>query len=301
MHMPRLSHLPHALLALATLVALAAPAHAESRSLRVGGLRRTYTLYRPPGLNRSRPAPLVLVLHGGFGTGRGAEHRYHWNAEADRAGFVVAYPDGIRRSWNAGGVCCGKAHRDRVDDVGFITRLIETEIRREAIDPKRVYLTGISNGAAMAYRYGREGPYPIAAIGSVAGSFSVACPRPHPVSVMEIHGLDDHNIPMAGGRGSKAYSPTQWPPVETTVDAFRRADRCAPPSSRRRRPVHTEASRCADGREVTLITIVGAGHQWPGARPVRPLVARLFHLDQPSGALNATAVLWDFFRSHPAP
>jgi polyhydroxybutyrate depolymerase len=294
--MRRFPFLAGALLTLAVIPA----ARAWHGSLRVGSLQRNYTVHRPAGLSRSRPVPLVIMLHGGFGTGRGAEHRYRWDAQADRDGFVVAYPDGVRRSWNAGGVCCGKAHRDHVDDIGFLTRLIETLRQRENIDPRRVYLTGISNGAAMAYRYGCQGPYPIAAIGSVAGSFAVACPRPHPVSVMEIHGLDDQNIPMAGGHGPKAYSPTQWLPVEQTLDAFRRADRCGPPSSHQRGPVHTDVSRCAGGRDVTLITIAGAGHQWPGGRPIRPFVARIFRLDEPSRALDATPVLWDFFQSHPA-
>jgi polyhydroxybutyrate depolymerase len=294
----------HRLLSVASLllalVIIAMPAHAQSRSLRVGGLERTYRIYRPAGLSRARPVPLVVVLHGGFGTGRQAEGSYHWDAQADRRGFVVAYPDGVRRSWNAGGICCGLAHRNDVDDLGFLTRLIETVTRNQNIDPKRVYLTGISNGAAMAYRYGCEGRYPVAAIGAVAGSFSVACPQPHAVSVMEIHGLDDHNIPFHGGHGSKAATQVRWLPVEQTLDSFRRANRCAPPSSQQHGPVHTDISHCADGREVVLISITDAGHQWPGGRPARPLVARIFRLDPPSRALDATAVLWDFFQHHTA-
>ena len=173
------------------------PARAQSLSLLAGGQERTYLLHRPTGLGRTTPAPLVIVLHGGFGSGSQAENAYHWNAVADRNGFIVAYPDGIRRAWNAGGACCGYPSRNKVDDVGFLTRLIQTISRAQNIDPKHVYLTGISNGGAMAFRYACEGPYPIAAIGSVAASFSFPCRQAHAVSVMEIHGLDDRNVSLA--------------------------------------------------------------------------------------------------------
>jgi polyhydroxybutyrate depolymerase len=286
------------------LIVLAAMAHdaarAQASSLFAGGLERTYSLYRPSGLSRAKSAPLVIVLHGGFGTGRQAESAYRWDAVADQEGFIVAYPDGIRRSWNAGGICCGLAYRRNVDDVGFLTLLIQTVSRRENIDPKRIYLTGISNGGAMAYRYGCQGRYPIAAIGSVSGSFSFTCTQPHAVSVMEIHGLDDRNIPFEGGHGAKAVTRVQWLPIERTLDAFRRANHCQTPSSRTSGPVRTEISRCAQGHEVALITIADAGHQWPGSKARRGIVGRILGLDPPSNALDATSVLWDFFRNHAA-
>jgi len=295
---------PHRLLCAAWLVialATAAASAARAESLVVGGRERSYFVYRPPGLSRANPAPLVIVLHGGFGSGLQAERSYHWNAEADRGGFVVVYPDGFRRSWNAGGLCCGPAYRTDSDDIGFLTRLIETVRGAENIDAKRVYLAGISNGAALAYRYACEGPYPIAAIGSVSGGTAVACPNPHPLSVMEIHGLDDRNIPFMGGIGSKAFAQVAWLPVERTLAAFRRANHCNAPSAHENGPVRTETSRCAQGRAVVLITIADAGHQWPGARPHRGIVASLIlRLDPPSTALDATGTLWDFFHSHPA-
>jgi polyhydroxybutyrate depolymerase len=189
------------------------PAYAHSRTLLVGGLERTYRVYRPTDLSRVRPLPLVIVMHGGFGSGRQAERAYHWDAQANQHGFIVVYPNGVRRSWNAGGICCGPAQRDGVNDVKFKAQLIDTVIRSENIDQKRVYLTGMSNGAAMAYRYGCEGSFPVAAIGSVSGSFSFVCARPHAVSVIEIHGVDDNNIPFDGGHGSKAATQVHWLPV----------------------------------------------------------------------------------------
>src|SRR5512135_2322953 len=89
----------------------AAPA-ATTQAIDVHGLRRTFHVSRPPVL--SGPAPLVIMLHGGFGTGTQAEQDYHWDATARAAHFVVAYPDGLDRAWNAGGGCCGVPGRTGV-------------------------------------------------------------------------------------------------------------------------------------------------------------------------------------------
>src|SRR5262249_23186188 len=86
-----------------------------------GNLLRTFHVYRPQGLTGG--SPLVVMLHGGYGDGRQAERDYHWNTEADNGHFVVAYPDGLLRAWNAG-TCCGLPREANVDDVGFITHMV---------------------------------------------------------------------------------------------------------------------------------------------------------------------------------
>jgi polyhydroxybutyrate depolymerase len=265
-----------------------------------GSRDRTYLLYRPTQLNRQTPTPLVIMLHGGFGSGSQAKSSYGWDELAEQQGFVVAYPNGIGHSWNAGGICCGPALRKNIDDVGFLTRLIEAISKNENIDPNRVYLTGMSNGAAMAYRYACEGTFPIAAIGPVAGTFSYACAKPHPVSVVAIHGLDDQHIPFAGGSGAKGVTNGSWVPVPQSLDAFRTADNCQPPISKKEGLLHTDISSCGQGREVVLYTIDGAGHQWPGGKAKKGLVQRILGADQPSTAMDATSALWNFFRGHTA-
>ena len=291
------------ILALGFLIALALPCGARAavtRSLEASGRERTYTVHRPAALTKAKPAPLVIVLHGGFGTGAQAERSYNWDAEADRRGFVAVYPNGIRRAWNAGGTCCGRPNRENVDDVNFLTQLIRTVSRSENIDPHRIYLTGMSNGAAMAYRYACEGSVPVAAIGPVSGSLAYACSTPRAVSVMEIHGLDDRNIPSAGGHGEKAATDVQWLGVGRTLAPFRAADDCGSADVRHTGVVRTTTWHCASGREVVLIAVAGAGHQWPGAHPERGLVAFVLRLDRPSQALDATDVLWAFFARHSA-
>ena len=95
----------HAAAPQASLVGSPLPAGSTAQVIWVHGVRRTYRVYRPARL--AGPAPLVVMLHGGFGTGAQAERSYHWDAHADAAHFVVAYPDGLDRAWNAGGGCCG--------------------------------------------------------------------------------------------------------------------------------------------------------------------------------------------------
>src|ERR1700761_1796070 len=92
-------------------------------TISVGGHDRSYRLYKPKGLPAS--AALVIVLHGGFGTGDYAERNYGWDQLADSQKFVVAYPNGFNRAWNVNGAgCCGRPAREGVDDVGFITAAV---------------------------------------------------------------------------------------------------------------------------------------------------------------------------------
>jgi polyhydroxybutyrate depolymerase len=274
----------------------ASPATARPGTLLFGGIGRTYRLYRPAELTRTAPVPLVVVLHGGFGTGAQAERAYHWNEAANAHRFVVLYPDGVRLAWNAG-TCCGFPMNQRIDDVGFLTALVEQTLREENADPARVYFAGISNGAFMSYRMACESKLAIAAIGPDAGTLAVPCEHPQPTSVLAIHGLADRNVPFAGGIGA-GFDRSPRISVPATIARWREIDRCEPANVRDVEPVRDETSRCAEGRVVELITIAGAGHQWPGSEPPPPGAAALLRLDQPSHALDATAVLWDFFAAH---
>ncbi|GIH79862.1 alpha/beta hydrolase family esterase [Planobispora longispora] len=255
----------------------------------VGGLERSYRLYRPASLPEK--APLVVMMHGGLGSARQAERSYGWNAEADRRGFAVAYPDGYGRAWNVGDGCCGRPGRERVDDVAFIGRMV-TEIRRElSVDPARVYATGISNGGMMAYRLACDSTV-FAAIGPVAATRLGGCPAPKPLSVIHVHGLADRMVRFDGAPGT-GIARIDGPPVRAVLAGWRATDRCGRPAVSRSGAVTAERARCRHGRAVELITIEGAGHQWPGGEVVRE------RADPPYPGLDATAVIWRFFAAHP--
>lgn len=286
---------------------VAATAHSDANghgggSIDVDGLSRTYLIYRPPALTRAAAVPLVVMLHGGYGSGKQAERQYNWDATADTGHFVVLFPDGVRRSWNAG-TCCGTASSENVDDVGFLTALIAQTILQEHIDPRRIYVTGMSNGALMTYRLACESSIPLAAIGPVAGTFAQPCRTPHRTSVIAIHGLDDTSIPYNGGLGLQTHDVT-FPSVQSTIAWWRAHDGCDRAIVTTAAPITMYRSKCPDDRDVELRTITGAGHQWPGSRPLTQaeafVAARITgRLPAPSStAMDATAVLWAFFSSH---
>jgi len=273
--------------------AMSVPVGSSSHSIVAGGLTRTYIVYRPAVLPAA--APLVVMLHGGFGTASQAQKSYHWDAEADAGHFLVAYPNGLNRAWNAGGGCCGTPAKVGTNDVAFITAVVAAISRAVHVDAGRVYATGISNGGIMAYDLACHTAV-FAAIGPDSATELGGCRHPARLSVIAIHGTADQNIPYDGGEGD-GFAHIDGPSVPAVNAAWRHADGCAAPKAATRATVTTSVARCPGGRAVELITIAGAGHQWPGGTS-SPVVQKLLGLDPPSTALDATAVIWRFFAAH---
>jgi polyhydroxybutyrate depolymerase len=271
----------------------AIPVGSSTHTISVGGVTRTYIVYRPAVLPAK--APLVVMLHGGLGSASQAEKSYHWNAQADAGHFLVAYPDGLNRAWNTDGGCCGTPSKTNVDDVGFITAMVSAISRAVPVDPGRRYATGISNGGIMAYTLACRTSI-FAAIGPDSATELGSCPDPAHVSVIAIHGTADKNIPYNGGEGD-GVAHIDGPSVPAVNAAWRRTDGCAPPVITTAAAVTTSVARCPAGQAVELVTIAGAGHQWPGAAD-KPVVQKLLRLDPPSTAIDATEVIWRFFAAH---
>lgn len=273
------------------------PTGQSSQSVQSGGLTRTFHLYRPEGL--SGATPLVVMLHGGYGDGVQAERAYNWDGQADAGRFLVVYPDGIDRAWNAG-TCCGVPKNRDIDDVGFITAMVTAIEAQTAIDPARVYVTGMSNGAMMALRLGCQTDL-FAAIAPVAGTLLTDCSHAAPASLLQIHGTADDRVPFGGGPGKAktlAGAPNVDGPAVPDVNAtWRGIDACGPPATSTAQTVSMQTAACPGGRTVELISVAGAGHQWPGGVP-SPLAQRLGELPPPSTALNATDSIWQFFSAH---
>jgi polyhydroxybutyrate depolymerase len=244
-------------------------------TIRVGGLERTYRLYKPTELTAS--APLVVMLHGGFGSAAQAERAYGWDKLADSSKFVVAYPDGLNRAWNVnGGGCCGKPAREGIDDVAFIAAAVGDIDNNVGIDASRVYATGISNGGIMSYTLACNTTI-FAAIGPDAATQLDTCRVPHPTSVMHIHGSADRLVRYYGGPGA-GVAHINGPPVPELNAFWRNVDQCGPPAVTTSGPLTTSTAGCADNRSVVLVTVDGGGHEWPGF---------------------ATQKLWEFFAAHP--
>jgi polyhydroxybutyrate depolymerase len=245
-----------------------------------------------PASAPTKPA-LVVMLHGGYGSGAQAEKAYGWDAEADRNGFVVAYPNGVKASWDVGN-CCGPAQSRHIDDVAFLHALVSQLERTDGVDPARVYAVGMSNGAMMAYTWACRDPGELAAIGPVAGSLLTPCPSPRPITIVAIHGTSDENVPIDGGIGPKGTTGVDNPSLAQTLLPFMTADGCpsAPTDVTRQPPLTTTVWTCHGGQSVTTRIVDGAGHQWPGSVPVSLAAQRLLGIDPPSTAFDATDYLW---------
>ncbi len=287
----------------------AAPDLSRHESFRFDDRERSYTLHLPPGLGK-RPVALVVALHGGGGNGDLNAEQTGFDALADREGFIVVHPDGSGPprpllnalgkgrlyTWNAGS-CCGYAVQQRIDDVGFLRTLVLDLRQRYPIDPKRIYATGLSNGGMMAYRLASEAGDLFAAIAVVSGvQTSATGPADgDAVSILHIHGSADRNVPLLGGIGDKAADRNPKPPVLDAIRYWVRRNGTAPdPQRSEQGEVLTDTWQGGrNGSSVQLSVIRGGGHAWPGGR-------RLFDfLDEPSQALSATEVIWDFFQAHP--
>ncbi|MGZ4676814.1 MAG: alpha/beta hydrolase family esterase [Acidimicrobiia bacterium] len=273
------------------------------------GRTRTYRLVVPRSVSPDRPAPLLVALHGGIDSGAQFERTSGFDDLAARHAFMVVYPDGIEiggtsplargHVWN-GGRCCGAAARLGVDDVGFIREVIDRVAGAHAVDPRRVFAAGHSNGAIMAYRLACELSDRIVAIGLQAGTIEVpTCAPDHPVSVLAIHGTADTNIPITGGRGSGVAGIAFSSPLDA-VATFARVDRCARSSTHTQpsnRDVHVETwSPCAHATEVELVRVTGATHAWMGHPSPRAGTALT---GAPYQGFDSSAAIWSFLAAHP--
>ena len=288
------------------LPAQTAPASASSpagepRTLQVNGQSRRYYLYLPATWHRGRPAPLVLVFHGGGGRASGIAPHTGFSRLADREGFVVAYPQGLNGRWND-----GRGYAATHDDVGFVRALLDTLEHELGIDPRRVYATGISNGAMFTYRLACDLPGRFAAVAPVAGAMPAAlatgCAHTQPVSVIAFQGTADPLMPSAGGGVARRRG--QVLPAERSIAFWGTVAGCTGEPSVTDEPDLitdetvvrlTAYGGCREGRTVELYTIRGGGHTWPGGPAAGARVGRV------SREIDATELIWKFFAGNGRP
>ncbi len=252
----------------------------------VDGATRSAILHLPPKLAEGGPLPVLLAFHGGGSNAKGFRKYAGLDALADAHGWVVIYPNGSGGfgqrflTWNAG-ECCGYAQEKNVDDVGFVLALLADLAPDLGLDRARVYATGHSNGAMMAYRLAAEAAPRIAAIVAVAGADMTKSFDPaEPVAVLHVHSVDDPRALFAGGRprgGMIGSGPVVHRPVEDGLGRWRERDGCS--GAGRETEAHAadghtatllDFGPCEDGSDVALWKLTGAGHGWPGGTALLP-------------------------------
>jgi polyhydroxybutyrate depolymerase len=280
--------------------------HWENQLIDVGNAKRSFVLHVPCRKNMKSLGPLVIALHGGESNGKFMQHFSGLDETSDKYGFIVLYPNGSgndarRLTWNSGD-CDSYAKRKNVDDVAFIDALIEHMIQNYSVDQNRVYVTGMSNGAMMAYRLGTEIPNRIATIAAIAGTLdidnsSVRTPMP----ILHFHGTADEYVPYDGGRGPKSHAKFNHSSVQATLAAWIRVNEAFPTPWECLIPnayddgtttIKYTYSTETDPENVVLYKIIGGGHTWPGRPPLEdflgPCARNLF----------ANEIMWHFFSMH---
>lgn len=287
---------------LCVLVASVATAQRPNRlrTLRLGGVERSYLLHVPARTRQGVRLPLVLVFHGGGGSGRRMAEHTGFHRLGESQGFVVVYPNALSGRWNDGRVLSGAPH----DDVAFVRALLDTLRRELPIDPARIYATGISNGAMFSHRLACDMSGVFAAIGAVAGALPAAlapgCTNAAPLSLIALQGTDDGLIPFDGG-GSGAARGAVLSARETAAHWALRAGCDNAPAAPRRidrvrdgTAVSVSVFQSCGRHAVELLAIIGGGHTWPGGpRVTAPRLGRT------TRELDATRTLWEFFARHP--
>lgn len=265
------------------------PPGVQQGQLDVDGLARTYRVFAPTTLDAGSQPPLVLVLGGVGNSAENMASATEFDRAASLGNFVVAYPEGVDLSWNAG-FCCASGTTSGVDDVEFVSRLIDELVVDYGIDPARVFATGVSAGAMMAYRLGCELPGRIAGVGSVAGTMILdQCQPEEAVPVIEIHGTADPLVPYEGGPVRPEGVATQpAPSSREVVERWASLNGCPDgPEEETQGALSTLAwTECRSGAAVKLVTVEGGGHTWfaEGLGPA-------------NGAVDATSLIWEFFDS----
>ncbi|MEX2595678.1 MAG: PHB depolymerase family esterase [Salibacteraceae bacterium] len=259
------------------------------------GEKRTYLLHVPDDYSSDERVSLIFALHGGTGSARNIESQSGLVQLSESEGFVLCSPNGLKRTWNAGD-CCGKASENNVDDVGFISALIDKLIDEYSIDPKRVYITGMSNGGFMCYRLACELSDKIAAIAPVAGTMtSLDCAPSEAVSVIHFHSELDSNIPLDGGVGD-GLSDHENQSLEDVFDLWFGLNECQSSDIELKTDCSLERGfNCSDSTALHFYITEDGGHSWPGGNKGRS------RGDEPSKAVDANLLMWEFFQKHPKP
>jgi polyhydroxybutyrate depolymerase len=262
------------------------------------GQRREYLLYVPMSYDRTRPAPLVISMHGAAGWPVQQMELSGWNRLAESEGFLVVYPSGIEsagpRIWHVdSGGGLGR-------DVTFIAELIDKLEADYNIDRSRIYANGFSNGGGMSFALSCTLSNRIAAVGMVGAAQTLPwrwCTDHRAVPMISFHGTADRMAPYHGG--SSWVSERPFPDVATWATNWARRNRCGPQpieSAVAADVARREYTNCADDASVVLYTIERGGHTWPGGKPLPE-----WFVGPTSRSIDATRQMWAFFRAHPLP
>lgn len=265
------------------------------------GLERSYVFSLPAAA--SDKSPLVLLLHGALGTGETTWHYTEFPLLAKREGFILIAPDGIDKVWNDGREATLYGRKSKADDVGFLLALIDKAIADYHADPRRIYLSGISNGGMMSYRLLCEHHTRFAAVAPVIATLPLAraerCPAEAVVPIQITLATADPILPWAGGVSDKTG--VAMVSGAETFDYFARRAGCQsststilPNKTDKDGSTITEISAVGCKAAVQMLRVDGGGHQWINGRDgwfVRQIIGRA------NRDADGAELVWSFFKA----
>lgn len=278
------------------------PIRIDTRSFRWNDDERRYRIALPR-CSLSLPLQrLVVVLHAGGSDARAMASHSKLDGLAADGKTGVVYPQGSSRvpglkTWNAGH-CCGNAMLRQVDDAGYVRALMASLRDQHALTPDAVYLTGMSNGAMLAYRIAAETPDVLAGVVGVSGTATtMPDASAKRLRILHVHGSEDQHIPWSGGTGQHTLSGTEHASVSDTLQPWINVLQASQPVEVVRHPewddrkVQVTSYRYRDAEQVVrveLIGIQGGGHVWPGQSHASSV------LGETSAKMDMVAIIRDF-------
>ncbi len=277
--------------------------------IKSGGYDRVAQIHIPTGYKSGTKPPLVLLLHGGGGSGTSALDKDGWAAKADKEGFLIVAPEGLGALpklptnfrtnpalWNSGQLNT-RSPRTAIDDVAFIRQLLDELKNRLPYDESRVFSTGHSNGGGMTFRLAAELSERFCAIGMVAGRMVVDNPKPtKPLPTLYIIGTTDPLMPLDGGEVKSPWGNWTNRPVVEQLSRWAEAIGCEEEPkvlSEKDDLRKVEYPSKGNGPKLTVIYLESHGHHWPGGKQTLPesMIGPI------KSKLNATDAIWEFFKT----
>jgi polyhydroxybutyrate depolymerase len=280
-----------------------------THTIKMGGYDREAQIHIPAGYQSGTKPPLVLLLHGGGGSGTSALDKDGWAAKADKEGFLIVAPEGLGALpklptnfkinpalWNSGQL---KAHSPRamIDDVAFVRELLDELMEKVPYDERRVFSTGHSNGGGMTFRLAADLSERFTAIGMVAGRMVVENPKPRkPLPTLYVIGTKDPLMPLDGGEVKSPWGNWTNRPVIEQLSRWAEAIGCEKEPmvlSDMENLRKVEYRSKSNGPTLTVLYLEGHGHHWPGAKQTLPesMIGPI------KSKLNATDAIWEFFKT----
>lgn len=269
--------------------------------LKVGESERYYKLHTPSNFSSKKVFPLVVALSGGS-KDLSKDEMYGLVSKANKEGFIIAFPKAHDQTppqdsattWNAG-ACCGRAKEKKVDDVGFMKEMVQAVKKQVQVDPQKVFIVGMSNGAMMAYRLACEASDVFKGIAAVAGTEGAYVCKPEKTpSILHIHAKNDEVVPFNGGKSKKpdvfAEKAISFQSVPETVQKWVGRYSCIPTPQKLEKNEKTPCEvyqGCGHGAKIQVCVTSEGGHTWPGETSN----------EVSSKTFIANDIIWDFFKS----